>query len=108
MRVMGISTIQQRIRPHLDDDRLLVDHDLLDERANDPHSFAGRTTERYRKTVGATEYFSNAIARRAGNAEPVEQPCRVGQRLDHNADHDTLDLLSGERIDLIANFLVDN
>ena len=76
--------------------------------ANDPHSFAGRTTERYRKTVGATEYVSNTIARCAGNAEPVEHAFRVGQRLDHNADHDTFDLLSGERIDLIANFLVDN
>ena len=48
----GDIPIQQRIRPHLDDDRLLVDHDLLDERSDDLRSFAGR----------ATEYFSNAIA----------------------------------------------
>jgi hypothetical protein len=38
----GDIPIQQRIRPHLDDDRLLVDHDLLDERANDPHSLGER------------------------------------------------------------------
>jgi hypothetical protein len=45
----GDIPIQQRIRPHLDDDRLLVDHDLLDERANDPTRSLG---ERPSATAG--------------------------------------------------------
>ena len=99
MRVMGISLLNSA------SGRTLT---MIVFSSTTTFSTSARTTERYRKTVGATEYFSDAIVRRAGNAEPVEQSCRVGQRLDHNADHDTFDLLSGERIDLIANFLVDN
>jgi hypothetical protein len=88
--------------PHLDDDRLVIDHDLVDEPSNELCSFSGRATERRRETGRTTEQFSNLVAGHTGWSESFEQPRRAGQRVEQDANRTIFELPSAERPALSA------
>src|SRR5215831_7752988 len=88
--------------PQFDDDPLVVDDDLRDELADYLGALLRRAAEGGGKTSGTDEQFPHLVAGVGRNTTSFEQPCRVGQRVDQDADHTIFDLPGGQPPELSA------
>ena len=56
-------------------------HNTLDKASHGVGSLARRVIKGRRETAGARQHSADLLARHIDCAEPVEQPCRVGERV---------------------------